>query len=145
MAVFQISAYDAGHFGGVELLWREAFPDDPPWNAAHVSIPAKLAVQPDMLLVALDGLQVIGSIMAGYDGHRGWLYALAVLKPHRRRGVGYALVHEAEKRLLSIGCRKVNLQVRTSNSGVVAFYERLGYMAEERVSMGKHLHAATRT
>ena len=144
MAAFQISTYDAGHFGGVELLWREAFPDDPPWNAAHISIPAKLAVQPDALLVALDEHQVIGSVMAGYDGHRGWLYALAVLTSYQRRGVGHALVHEAEERLLSMGCRKVNLQVRASNLGFVAFYERLGYRAEERVSLGKHLHATPR-
>ncbi len=144
MTAFQISTYDAEHFGGVEVLWQEVFPDDPPWNAALSSIPAKLAVQPDALLVALDGHQVIGSIMASYDGHRGWLYALAVLKSHRNRGIGYALVHEAEKRLLSMGCRKVNLQVRTSNSGVVAFYERLGYATEERVSMGKRLLAADR-
>lgn len=135
----QILPFDAGHFGGVELLWRDAFPDDPPWNAAAVAIPAKLAVQPDTLLVALDGDQVIGSIMAGYDGHRGWLYALAVLTSHRGRGFGRALVREAESRLLLIGCGKVNLQVRASNPGVVAFYERLGYAVEERVSMGRLL------
>ena len=144
MATFQVSTYDAGHFRGVELLWRDAFPDDPPWNAACVAIPAKLAAQPDTFLVASDGEQVIGSIMAGYDGHRGWLYALAVLKSHRRRGIGQALVREAESRLLRMGCSKVNLQVRASNPGVVAFYERLGYATEERVSMGKRLLAAAR-
>ena len=144
MTTFQVSKFDAGRFGGVRLLWRETFPDDPPWNTADVAIPAKLAVQPDTLLVASDGDQVIGSIMAGYDGHRGWLYALAVLKSHRRRGVGRALVREAESRLLSMGCGKVNLQVRASNPGVVAFYERLGYAVEERVSMGKRLLAMDR-
>ena len=140
----QVSTYDASHFGGVELLWRDAFPDDPPWNAAAVAIPAKLAVQPDAFLVASDGDLVIGSIMAGYDGHRGWLYALAVLTSHRGRGVGRALVREAERRLLSMGCGKVNLQVRASNPGVVAFYARLGYATEERVSMGKRLPATDR-
>lgn len=141
---FQISTFDAGHFGGVELLWREAFPDDPPWNAAAVAIPAKLAVQPDTFLIASSGHQVIGSIMAGYDGHRGWLYALAVLTSHRGRGVGRALVREAESRLVLMGCGKLNLQVRASNPGVVAFYERLGYATEERVSMGKRLPTTDR-
>jgi GNAT superfamily N-acetyltransferase len=77
----------------------EAFPGDPPWNEAEVAVPAKLAVQPELFLVAVDADLVIGPVMmAGYDGHRGWLYALAVLNAHRRRGVGTALVREAEER-----------------------------------------------
>jgi ribosomal protein S18 acetylase RimI-like enzyme len=82
---------------------------------------------------------VIGSIMAGYDGHRGWLYAVAVLNSHRRRGVGTALVRGAEDRLRSMGCSKINLQVRASNATVVEFYKRLGYVIEERMSMGKRV------
>jgi len=85
--------------------------------------------------------KVVGSIMAGYDGHRGWLYAVAVLTTYRRRGIGCALVHEAEGRLRAMGCGKINLQVRTSNAAVIDFYERLGYSTEERVSMGKRLDA----
>jgi GNAT superfamily N-acetyltransferase len=92
MTDFQIAPYCSERFEGVKSLWQEAFPDDPPWNAAEIAIPAKLAVQPDLFFVALDGDQVVRSIMAGYDGHRGWLYALAVLNSHRRRGVGAALV-----------------------------------------------------
>jgi ribosomal protein S18 acetylase RimI-like enzyme len=111
--------------------------DDPPWNAAEIAIRAKLAVQPDLFLVALDGDQVVGSIMAGYDGHRGWLYAVAVLNSHHRRGVGAALVHGAEDRLQSAGCDKINLQVRASNGAVVEFYKRVGYVIEERISIGK--------
>jgi ribosomal protein S18 acetylase RimI-like enzyme len=137
MTDFPIEPYEAGHFAGVSTLWREAFPDDPPWNAAEAAIPAKLAVQPELFLVALDGTRVIGSIMAGYDGHRGWLYAVAVCAAHRRRGVGAALVRAAEARLHALGCRKINLQVRATNRAVVAFYERLGYAVEERVSLGK--------
>jgi len=88
MADFHVVPYSSEYFDGVKTLWREAFPDDPPWNKAEVAVPAKLAVQPELFLVALDGGPVIGSIMAGYDGHRGWLYAVAVLNSHRRRGVG---------------------------------------------------------
>jgi ribosomal protein S18 acetylase RimI-like enzyme len=139
MTEFPIEPYRAGHFADVSALWREAFPDDPPWNAAEIAIPAKLAVQPELFLVALDGTRTIGSIMAGYDGHRGWLYAVAVRASHRRRGIGAALVRAAEERLHALGCRKVNLQVRATNRVVVEFYERLGYAAEERVSLGKRL------
>jgi ribosomal protein S18 acetylase RimI-like enzyme len=134
-----IEPYRAGHFADVSALWREAFPDDPPWNAAEVAIPAKLAVQPELFLVALDGTRAIGSIMAGYDGHRGWLYAAAVRASHRRRGIGAALVRAAEARLQALGCRKINLQVRATNHAVAAFYEHLGYAVEQRISLGKRL------
>lgn len=121
----------------VDALWREAFPSDPPRNRAAVAIPEKLRVQPDLLLVALDGERVVGTTMAGYDGHRGWLYSVAVAPSHRRSGVGRRLVEEAEKRLEQLGCRKINLQVRTGNEAVLGFYESLGYAVEERISLGK--------
>jgi ribosomal protein S18 acetylase RimI-like enzyme len=139
MAEFRIGPYGSAYFEGVKTLWQEAFPDDPPWNKAEVAIPAKLAVQPELFLVALDGDLVIGSIIAGYDGHRGWLYAVAVLNARRRRGVGAALVRAAEDRLRSMGCSKINLQVRATNAIVIEFYRRLGYMIEERTSMGKRV------
>jgi len=139
MSEFNIRPYSAEDFAGIKALWQEAFPDDPPWNAAEVAVPAKLAVQPELFLVARDGAQVVGSIMAGYDGHRGWLYAMAVRKSHRRHGIGAALVRDAEARLAACGCRKINLQVRATNAAVVAFYRRLGYDVEERVSLGKRL------
>lgn len=137
-----ILAYRSQYFDGVKALWKEAFPGDPHGSEAEVAVPAKLAVQPELFLVAVDADLVIGPVMAGYDGHRGWLYALAVLNAHRRRGVGTALVREAEERLLAMGCNKINLQVRTANVAVVAFYRRLGYAIEERVSMGKRIGAS---
>ena len=141
MTQIPIRAYRAEDFAAVDALWREAFPDDPPWNAAAVSIPAKLAVQPELLLVADDGGQVVGTIMAGYDGHRGWLYAAAVRASHQRRGIGTALVRAAEERLRARGCHKINLQVRASSRAVAAFYQGLGYAPEERLSLGKRLRA----
>jgi len=135
----EIATYSSEHFRGVHALWKKVFPDDPPWNAAELAIPAKLSVQPDLLIIALSDEQVIGSIMAGYDGHRGWLYALAVSPLQRRNGVATALVREAEKRLAKLGCGKVNFQVRSSNAGVVDFYKKLGYEVEDRISMGRRL------
>jgi ribosomal protein S18 acetylase RimI-like enzyme len=140
MTEVEIVTYSAERFEGIKALWLEAFPGSPPWNAAEAAIPAKLAVQPDLFLVAEHQDRVVGSIMAGYDGNRGWLYAVAVLNTYRRRGIGFALVHEAESRLRAMGCRKINLQIRASNAAVTGFYERLGYTAEERVSMGKRLN-----
>ena len=139
MTEYKIATCGPGHCEGVKALWQEAFPDDPPWNAAEIAIPAKLAQQPDLFFVALDEDTVVGSIMAGYDGHRGWLYAVAVSNSHRRRNIGSALVHRAEDCLRSLGCGKINLQVRSTNVPVAEFYKRLGYLTEERISMGKRM------
>ena len=79
--------------------------------------------------------------MAGYDGHRGWVYYVAVSPRRRRQGIGSALMKEVEARLAQFGCPKLNLQVRATNQEVVAFYQQLGYEVEQRVSMGKRLDA----
>jgi ribosomal protein S18 acetylase RimI-like enzyme len=133
-----LETYKDTYFEGLKALWEEsAPPDGSPGHAASRTIPSKLAIQPDLLIIALEGSKVVGAIMPGYDGHRGWLYALAVLASHRRRNIGTLLVREAEERLKALGCTKINLQIRASNSGVTAFYEGLGYIVEERISMGK--------
>jgi ribosomal protein S18 acetylase RimI-like enzyme len=129
--------YTERFFDGVMALWAEAFPDPPPWNSPDLVISAKTAVQPELFLVALDEECVIGTAMGGYDGHRGWLYTVAVLRTHRRSGVGSALIRELERRLGTMGCVKINLQVQAANSGVAEFYRRLGYVVEDRISMGK--------
>lgn len=134
-----IGRYRDVHFDGVDALWREAFPNDPPYNRAELAIPAKLAVQPELFLVAEDDEKVVGTVMAGYDGHRGWLYAVAVRRSHRGRNIAAALIREAEARLAALGCTKVNLQVRADNDAVVNLYAGLGYEIEPRISMGKRL------
>lgn len=134
-----IRQFELGDFAGVEALWGACFPDDPPHNRAAVAIPQKLAFQPELFWVALAGEQVVGSIMAGYDGHRGWLYSVAVLPGEQRRGLGTQLVRTAEAALTALGCSKVNLQVRDTNRAVAAFYAGLGYEEEPRISMGRRL------
>jgi ribosomal protein S18 acetylase RimI-like enzyme len=136
---FEIVTYREMHLEGVRAIWRESFPDDAPRNWADVAIPEKLLVQPELLIVAMEDDLVIGSVMAGYDGHRGWLNSVAVKKSHRWRGVGKALVIEAENRLQVLGCAKINLQIRMSNASVAEFYRRLGYGVEQRMSMGKEI------
>lgn len=123
----------------VARLWRQVFPNAPAWNHPETDIQRKLAVQRDLFLVAtLDG-EVVGTAMAGYDGHRGWVYYVVVHPGHRRQGIGTALMGSVEQRLADLGCPKLNLQVRADNHQVVAFYKHLGYKVEERISMAKRL------
>jgi ribosomal protein S18 acetylase RimI-like enzyme len=136
---FEIIPYADQHFDGVNALWRVAFPDDAPRNTAQSVIPIKLTVQPDLLLVAMEGDLVVGSVLAGFDGFRGWLNRLAVLPSHRRLRIGTKLIEEAEKRLKSLGCPKINLQIVCSNKTVLGFYQNLGYLCEDRISMGKRI------
>jgi ribosomal protein S18 acetylase RimI-like enzyme len=135
-----IRSYQDADEPQVVSLWREALPDAAGHNDPVTSIRKKQAVGDNLFFVAEIDNEIVGTIMGGYDGHRGWVYSVAVREAHRRRGIGKALVHHLEAALVERGCLKVNLQVRTSNAGVVAFYEELGYAIEERVSMGKRLY-----
>lgn len=123
----------------VARLWVDAFPEDPEHNVSSDMIDRKLRVQPELFLVAVLEGEVVGAVMAGFDGVRGWIHRLAVRGSARRTGVGSKLVRTAELGLSQLGCPKVNLQVRATNAGVVAFYRSLGYGIEERISMGRHL------
>ena len=134
-----ITEYKDEHFAGVEALWEEAFPNDAAWNKASVAIPEKMRFQPDLMLVAHEGPLVVGSVMAGYEGHRGWISRIAVLRAHRHKRIGQKLLSEAERRLAARGCIKINLQVVETNSAVVRFYEEAGYEIEPRISMSKRL------
>ena len=135
----KIKPYSEKDEQGVVALWHEAFPDTSPWNVPENDMKRKLNVQRELFLVAEIKEEIIGTAMAGFDGHRGWVYYVAVSKKHRRRGIGKALMQRVEKGLIDIGCSKLNLQVRASNNEVVEFYKRLGYNVEDRVSMGKLL------
>src|SRR5262245_16423520 len=110
-----------------------------PWNDPHRDIRRKLALRDDLLLVASASGELVGSVMAGYEGHRGWINYLAVAPTHRRRGLGRQLMREAEERLAAVGCPKINLQVRAGNADVLAFYEAIGYRVDDVVSLGKRL------
>jgi len=109
------------------------------WNDPRRDIARKQRVQPELFLVGTVDGAVVAAVMAGYEGHRGWINYLAVLPEHRRAGLGRAMMAAAEGRLKTLGCPKVNLQVRRDNPEVIAFYARLGYLEDAVVSMGKRL------
>jgi ribosomal protein S18 acetylase RimI-like enzyme len=136
----QIRPYRDSDERAVIALWSEVLPNSAPHNDPATAIRKKLAVERDLFFVAESAGTVVGTVMGGYDGHRGWIYSVATAPTHRRQGIGSALLRRVEAALLERGCLKVNLQVRTSNAGVVAFYEKLGFVVEELVSMGKRLY-----
>ena len=117
-------------------LWQAVFPDDPPHNEPSLVLEAKLAVDDLIFIAEEEDGEMIGACMAGYDGHRGWLYAVAVSPDQRRNGTGKALVLFAIKALKNLGCKKVNLQIRPTNTEVANFYKSLGFSTEDRLSMG---------
>lgn len=111
------------------------------WNDPRKDIERKLKIQPELFLVACEGERVVGSVMGGYDGHRGWVNYLAVDPDCRLKGVGRKLMGQVEEGLKAMGCPKLNLQVRAANAGAVAFYRALGFKVDEVVSLGKRLVA----
>jgi ribosomal protein S18 acetylase RimI-like enzyme len=134
----RIRVFERADEAAVVGLW-EACGLTRPWNDPHKDVARKLAVQPELFLVGVMEEAVMASVMAGYEGHRGWMNYLAVAPRFRGRGFGRTLVEHVERLLLERGCPKINLQVRASNPAAVAFYRRLGYAQDESISLGKRL------
>lgn len=127
---------NSAHRKEVLALWREVFGYDTPHNDPEVVLDKKREAKDDLFFVAVaEG--VVGTVMAGYDGHRGWLYSVAVQPAAQGQGIGQALVRHAESALAERGCVKINLQMLAGNAKVEGFYARLGYQTEPRISMGK--------
>jgi len=138
-ADWAVRRFERVHTDAVVALWEEAGLTRP-WNDPRVDIERKLAMQPEGFLVAVTkDDEVIGSVMAGYDGHRGWLYYLATAASHRGLGIARALVAEAERVLVAMGCPKVQLMVREGNEHVLGFYDALGYERFTVANTGKRL------
>ena len=110
-----------------------------PWNDPRHDIARKLQAQPELFLVGVLDDDVIATVVAGYEGHRGWINYLAVAPEHRRAGHGRAMMNHAEALLRKLGCPKASLQIRRENASVAAFYSRLGYAEDDVISMGKRL------
>jgi ribosomal protein S18 acetylase RimI-like enzyme len=136
--MIQIRAFQESDAEAVVALWA-ACGLLRPWNDPRKDIGRKLAVQREMFLVGCAGERIVGTVMAGYDGHRGWINYLAVDPAQRRQGVARALMAAAEERLRALGCAKINLLVRADNREAVAFYQRIGFAEDAVISMGKRL------
>ena len=124
----------------VIALWKEC-KLVVPWNDPKKDIQRKLKVNPELFLVGeLDG-EIVGSIMGGYEGHRGWVNYLAVSPSHQKKGLGRQLMEAVEIKLREIGCPKINLQVRETNLEVIKFYKAIGYDLDNVIGMGKRLES----
>ena len=110
-----------------------------PWNDPHKDIARKRQVQKELFLVCKIDDELVASVMAGYDGHRGWINYLAVDPLFQRRGLGRVLMEEVQHRLQGLGCPKINLQIRRENVEAIAFYERIGFSEDAALSFGKRL------
>lgn len=139
MACEIISYQDSSHRTQVIALWITVFGYEAEHNVPELVINKKLEVDDGLFYVALDGQEVIGTVMAGYDGHRGWIYSMAVLPDHQKQGIGSDLLAFAENKLSERGCMKINLQIMEGNEAVENFYFSNGYLTEKRISMGKQV------
>lgn len=134
----KIRSYTPHDAGAIIDLWKKCglvSPENDPWR----DLERKARVDPELLLVGeVDG-RVVATVMAGYEGHRGWINYAAVHPDFRRQGFGKQMMNAAEQALAKLNCPKINLQVRQTNDQVIAFYQSLGYQTDEVISLGKRL------
>lgn len=137
---FEIKTFDnKEHRNEVIDIWTSIFGYKDPRNNPSLVIDNKLAVNDNLFFIAMENGKIVGTIMAGYDGHRGWIYSLAVIPEKRKANVGTKLLKHTENELKKLGCVKINLQIYKNNEIVKEFYLRNGYDIEERISMGKEI------
>ena len=134
----RIRAYEPDDEAAVIALWQECGLTRP-WNDPRRDIARKLTQQPELFLVAIHEDTVVATAMVGFDGHRGWVYYLAVAPKQRGQSFGRRLMQEAERLLIERGCPKINLQIRSSNTEATEFYRKLGYTQDDVVSFGRRL------
>ena len=110
-----------------------------PWNDPNKDIDRKLEFQPELFFVGIAGEEISASAMAGYDGHRGSVFYLAVAPNCQGKGYGQQIMAYIETKLTQLGCPKLNIVVRSSNEKVLGFYKALSYSKDEVASIGKRL------
>ena len=136
--LMKIRAYKKTDQDEVISLWNECGLVAPQNDPAK-DIERKLKVDPDLFLIGYNGNEVVASVMGGYEGHRGWINYLAVKPSEQRKGYGQNIMQAVEALLKEKGCPKINLQVRTTNEAVIAFYSAIGYGNDNVVGLGKRL------
>jgi ribosomal protein S18 acetylase RimI-like enzyme len=135
---FTIDLYQAGDQDAIVELWQRCGLVVP-WNNPLTDIARKMADSPDLFFTGrIDG-KLVASCMAGYDGHRGWIYFLAVAKSEQRKGFAALLVAHVEAQLIELGCPKLELMVRDSNREVIEFYQAIGFNLDPVKVLSKRL------
>ncbi len=130
---------NSAHRKQVVKLWQDVFGYESAHNSSELAIDKKVERKDGLFFIAVSQKNVAGTVMIGYDGHRGWIYSLAVLPSIQKHGIGTNLLVFAEKKLSALGCLKINLQILDGNEGVQRFYQANGYSVEKRISMGKRM------
>ena len=130
---------DIRHRHQVIELWQTVFGYEADHNNPEMVIDKKIATRDGLFCVAEKDMAAVGTVMAGYDGHRGWIYALAVHPRQQQHGIGSALLACAQEKLARLGCQKINIQILEENEAVQRFYAANGFRVEKRISMGKRL------
>ena len=135
---FTIDLYQAGDQDAIVELWQRCGLVVP-WNNPLTDIARKMADSPDLFFTGrIDG-KLVASCMAGYDGHRGWIYFLAVASSDQRKGFAAQLVAHVEAQLVELGCPKLELMVRDTNREVIEFYQAIGFNLDPVRVLSKRL------
>ncbi len=137
--IMKIREFTIDEYAIVRDLWQAAGLILRPGDELE-DIKLKLQRDPDLFLVAEHDNEIVGSVIGGWDGRRGWIYHLAVKPEHQRKGIGVGLVREVEKRLVAKGAKKVNAQVYKWNEQSSEFFKAIGYEAQpDLIMIGKQL------
>jgi ribosomal protein S18 acetylase RimI-like enzyme len=138
MEQLNIIKFDAKYENSVIELWKHCNLLVKQ-NNPKVDIKEKMNFQPDLFFLGFLKKKLVSSIMIGYDGHRGWINYLAVHPNFQRNGIGTIMMDFATKKLLELGCQKINVQVRNSNRFAVNFYQKIGFTDDQVIGMGKRI------
>lgn len=135
-----VSISEASHddIAGIKSIWEEAELTRP-WNDPVQDIKLSLSAKSSVIFLAKIENEIIGTAMVGYDGHRGWIYYLAISKNYQNQGIGKRLVEHAEEWLRLQGVPKTQILIRSDNEKVIKFYENLGFEKSTSLLMGKQL------
>ena len=135
----QIRSYQAADRAQLIQLWHDCKLVVAGANDPEFDIDFCLQSADSDILVGVEGSRVISSVLVGHEGHRGWMYYVAVDPKAQRTGLGRAMVEAAEAWLKARGAPKAQLMIRDTNTQVEAFYARLGYKTIPRIVMQKVL------